>query len=153
MHADIFFSSMDTCCLWNLAKKQVSCNFCVLNALKQVVWSLDLEQSFSHDESKLNLNLNEHFTLPCRSLWSVRFLHFLKKFCNAHQGCIYLIKKKNKKKISVFCFNIFFKCNLFLWCKAEFSVFSIKWSFRNHADVLLKKHFLLLSMLKTVNIL
>jgi len=36
-------------------------------------------------------------------------------------------------KRSVFCFNMFIKCNLFLWCKAESSasllkVYSVTWS-------------------------
>ncbi len=42
-----------------------------------------------------------------------------------------------------------------MWYKTEFSeaitpVFSVTWSFRNHSDLVLKKHFWLLLMLKTV---
>ncbi len=42
-----------------------------------------------------------------------------------------------------------------MWYKTEFSeaitpVFRVTWSFRKHSDLVLNKHFLLLSMLKTV---
>ncbi len=53
---------------------------------------------------------------------------FLKDFTSAHQGYIYLIKNKtvilwNIITISnnCFLFEYIVKCNLFLWCKAEFS--------------------------------
>ncbi len=63
------------------------------------------------------------------------FLWFLKMFLKvvsyAHQGCIYLIKNTviivklwNIIIVLNICFLSYYilKCNLFLWCKAEFSV-------------------------------
>ncbi len=50
---------------------------------------------------------------------------FLKEVSSAHQDSIYLIKiNKNyceNCEITVFIFEYISKCNLFLWCKAEFS--------------------------------
>ncbi len=53
---------------------------------------------------------------------------------------------KNSNIITIynncFLFEYNSKCNLFLWCKAEFSeaiapVFSVTWSFRNHSNMLI----------------
>ncbi len=64
-------------------------------------------------------------------------------------------KYRNNSSIENSCFlcEYLFKYNLFLWCASWiFSiitpVFSVTWSFRNHSNILLKKHFWLLSMLK-----
>ncbi len=52
---------------------------------------------------------------------------FLKEVCYAHQSSIYSIKNTVKIaillqfKITAFYLNIYFKCDLFLRCKAEFS--------------------------------
>ncbi len=90
---------------------------------------------------------------------------FLKDFTSAHQGYIYLIKNKtvilwNIITISnnCFLFEYIVKCNLFLWCKAEFSasllqssvILILQKSFW-YADLMLKKHSL--SMLKTIGLL
>ncbi len=56
-------------------------------------------------------------------------------------------------KITVFNCNNSLNCNSFLWCKAEFSVFSVTWSFRIHSNMLICCSIInciLLSMLKTV---
>ncbi len=79
---------------------------------------------------------------------------------SAHQGGIYLIKNTvqivkdyNLKEL----FSIYVKCNLFLWSKLYFQ--HHYWSrqchmiFRNHNNILLKKHFWLLSMLEAVVLL
>ncbi len=61
---------------------------------------------------------------PFKSLGIVMFSK------RSHQSCIYLIKNTVKTdiceillqfKITVFCCKIYLKCNLFLWCAAEFS--------------------------------
>ena len=39
------------------------------------------------------------YTLPVKSLETVRFLMFLKEVSSAHQGCIYLIKNTVKTVI------------------------------------------------------
>ncbi len=39
------------------------------------------------------------YTLPLKSLGSVRFLMFFKEVSFAHQGCIYLIKNTEKNAI------------------------------------------------------
>ncbi len=80
---------------------------------------------------------------------------------SAHQGCIYLIKNTVKTLIlwntiynSWFLFECIVKCNLFLWCKAEFSASLLQSSVSHDpSNMLLKKHFRLLSMLKTVVLL
>jgi len=89
---------------------------------------------------------------------------FLKEVSSAHQGCIYLIKNKKIKtvilwmliqfKTVVFYFNIMY---LFLWSKLNFTHhysslqchMILQKSFW-YDDLMLKKHFSLLSMLKTV---
>ncbi len=64
-----------------------------------------------------------------KSLSSVRFFMLL-KVSSAHQGCIYLIKNTVKRvklwniitiSNNYFQFEYIVKCNLFLWCKAEYS--------------------------------
>jgi len=98
------------------------------------------------------------------SVWKCVFLclkknHVLKEVSYTHQGCIHLFKNPilwNIEKLNIitiwnncFLFENVLKCNLYLWCKAEFfsiitPVFSVilQKSFW-YADLLLKKHFLL----------
>ncbi len=91
---------------------------------------------------------------------------FLKDVFNAHKGCIYLIKNAAKR---VILWNIIKSFSIWIYFKIEFipvmqswifsiitPVFSVTWSFRKsfeYADLLLKKHFWLLSVLKTVVLL
>ncbi len=76
---------------------------------------------------------------------------FFKEVSYAHPGCTYLIKNTVKTvilwhfiTISNNCFLFYFilKCNVILWCKAQFSaaitpVFSVTWYFRNHSNMLI----------------
>ncbi len=70
-------------------------------------------------------------TILLKRLWLVRFL---KKSLLSYQGCIYLIKNTvklwNISTISNNCFlcEHMLKCNLFLWCKAEFSASLLQFS-------------------------
>ncbi len=74
------------------------------------------------------LVLCSRVTFKCLGL--VRFFMFLKEVSHAHPGCIYLIKNTVKSlqfwiiitiQNSCFLFEHILKCNLFLWCAAEFS--------------------------------
>ncbi len=58
-------------------------------------------------------------------------------------------------KITFFYFNIFQKVIYFCDVKADVSshYLSVTWSFRNHYNMLIMKHFILLSKLKTVVLL
>ncbi len=40
--------------------------------------------------------INNKYTLPVKSFWTVRFLMFFKEFSSAHQACIYLIQSTAK---------------------------------------------------------
>jgi len=91
-------------------------------------------------------------TLPFKSL---DFSILLKEVSYAHRGCIYLIKKDSKTEKLSYCYNLTFKMSVISvmqsWIFIVTSVFSVKWSFRNHKswfDLLS-----LLSMLKAVVLL
>ncbi len=71
---------------------------------------------------------------------------FIKEVSSAHQGCIYLIKNTIKTVIlwniitmynKCFLCEYIVKCNLFLWCKAEFSSLQCHMIFRNHSNMLI----------------
>ncbi len=51
----------------------------------------------------------------------------------------------------ILCFNIFLNV-IYLWYKSEFfaAITSVSWSLRNYSNLLLKKHLIFVSMLKTV---
>ncbi len=91
---------------------------------------------------------------------------FWKQVYYAHQGCIYLIKNTvklwNRITVSNNCFLFWYmlKCNLFLWCKSEFSASFLEYSVSHGpSEIILicwfaaHKFFVLLSMLKTVLLL
>ncbi len=103
------------------------------------------------------IDIHKHSTFGVGKSFSM----FFKEVFYAHQGSIYLIKNRVKCNTMkfffpfkyFFLFKHIFKCDWFLWWQSWIfsiiTVSSVTWSFRNHskADLLIKKHSLLLSML------
>ncbi len=103
-------------------------------------------------------------TLPFKTLRLVSFKCFWSLFCST---TLHLFSQKYSKNSNIvkyyynlnncFLYEYIVKCNLFLWCKAEFSASLLQSSVSHDPSeiilLLLKKHLFLLSMLKTVVLL
>ncbi len=88
----------------------------------------------------------------------ILWISYYKEISSAHQGGAYLIKNTVKivkyyYNLSVLCEYVL-SCNVFcdaqLYFQHHYSSLQCHMIFRNHHNMLLKKHFWLLSMLKTV---